>query len=161
MSRRLEALVVRDALAWTLVAGGALWLATTLLPPWEPGAGYLPGVLSRSLAAPYQSALLSGLVALPVHAAWTWGLRRGTPGAAVAYDAFGLWAQTLFTSLGFLGTIVGVSLAVAGLESAMEAGEPGALIAGLSTAFDTTFLGLAAALLLMALRQAARLGAAP
>ena len=75
----------------------------------------------------------------------------------VAYEAFAQWAQTLFTSIGFMGTIIGVSLAVAGLEEAMIDGDPGALIGGLSTAFDTTFLGLFGAVCLMVLRRLSRI----
>lgn len=161
MSRPLETLVIRDAIGWALFCWGVLWLVGGGEPPEATGpesesGGYLAGVLSRSLAGPYERALLAGLLSVPLHAGWTWWRRRRDAGVAVAYDSFGLWAQTVFTSLGFLGTVVGVSLAVAGLEDAMKAGDPGALVGGLFTAFDTTFLGLSAAILLMAFRKAAR-----
>lgn len=160
-----EARLAGAGLGALLVAGGALGVALVLgliagLPADQTaGMGYLPGLLARSLAAPYQFALLAGLCAVPLHALFV-ALRHGT-GAAVAYDTFGLWAQTLFTSLGFLGTIIGISRAVAGLAPAMAAGEPGDLIAGLSTAFDTTFLGLTAAILLLLFRKLFSLGTAP
>ena len=147
-----------------LIAGGGLGLvvALGLVPaaPTDPtsGAAYLPGLLTRSLAAPYPFALLSGLLAVPLHALWV-ALRHGGRAAGAAYDGFALWAQTLFTSLGFLGTIIGISRAVAGLAPAMAAGAPDALIAGLSTAFDTTFLGLTAAILLLVFRKLLSLGA--
>lgn len=146
-----------------LLSGGALGMAlvlglVTAVPASETsGMGYLSGLLARSLAAPYQFALLAGLCAVPLHALFV-ALRYGAR-AAVAYDTFALWAQTLFTSLGFLGTIIGISRAVAGLAPAMAAGEPGDLIAGLSTAFDTTFLGLTAAILLLIFRKLFSLGA--
>ena len=160
MEMRLEARIARDALAWACLAGGVIWLATALglrvSPPAEDGTGgYLRGVLARSLVKPYQAVLLAGLVAVPLHGFWTLALRGRDRAARDAYDAFGQWAQVLFTSLGFLGTIIGVSLAVGGLESAMQTNDPGALVSGLSTAFDTTFLGLFAAILLMALRKIA------
>jgi hypothetical protein len=159
MSQRTEAAVARDAAALTLACAGLLWLVAELgaLRIFEGSTSFVAGVLARSLSAPFQGALLAGLVAIPLHAAWTlarW--RRDGQAGIEAYDHFGLWAQTLFTALGFLGTIVGVSLAVAGLEAAMTEGAPGALVQGLSTAFDTTFLGLTAAVLLMALRKIAR-----
>ena len=59
--------------------------------------------------------------------------------------------------MGFLGTIVGVSLAVSGLPTAMQQDDPSGLISGLSTAFDTTFLGLGAAITVMLLRKLAQL----
>jgi len=57
-------------------------------------------------------------------------------------------AAALFPGLGFLGTVVGISLAIGGLEDVLDGGEPVALLSGLRTAFDTTFIGLIAALVL-------------
>lgn len=57
-------------------------------------------------------------------------------------------AATLFPGVGFLGTVVGISLAIGGLTDILDGGEPAALLNGLRTAFDTTFLGLVAALAL-------------
>ena len=147
----VRARVFLDAIALTLFVAGLLWLAAANGLPYRSfvDGGYLGGVLSRSFESLYQGALLSGLLAMPLHAIVS--LRRGQAGAA-AYDMFTLWGQTLFTSLGFLGTIIGVSLAVGGLAAAMGEGDPAGLIAGLSTAFDTTFIGLTASVLLMVFR---------
>ena len=57
-------------------------------------------------------------------------------------------AAALFPGLGFLGTVIGISGAIGGLREVMSGGDPTELIGGLRTAFDTTFLGLVAALLL-------------
>lgn len=153
-----EKRVALDWLGCVFVCAGIIWTATLYGWSVQNDAGYLSGVLARSLISPYQMVMLSALCAVPLHALWTFA-HYGVA-SAVSYDAFGQWAQTLFTSLGFLGTIIGVSLAVAGLEEAMSNGEPGGLIAGLSTAFDTTFLGLLAALFLMVLRKLVRLSTA-
>lgn len=116
---------------------------------------YILGVLNRSINSVFQGTLLAAACAVPVHAIWI-RIHYGIEGL-VAYEAFAQWAQTLFTSIGFMGTIIGVSLAVAGLEEAMIDGDPGALIGGLSTAFDTTFLGLFGAVCLMVLRRLSRI----
>ena len=162
----LEARITRDALGWLVLIFGLAWLAASIFPDFASGiaawgetdetSGYLQGVLGRSLRIPLQGVLLAALVAVPLHALWTLMVRRGDE-AALAYDQFGIWAQTLLTSFGFLGTIIGISQAVSGLEAAMMAGEPGGLIDGLSTAFDTTFLGLTGAIFVMILRKGARL----
>jgi hypothetical protein len=60
---------------------------------------------------------------------------------------FSLW---LFPVLGFLGTIIGISQAVSKLPSAMNnRGQLDSVLSSLHFAFDTTFLGLVAALALM------------
>ena len=155
---RSEGRIARDALGWLLFCCGLLWLVVTLgyVPEGPPGpeVGYLDAVLIRSFGNGFQAIMLAGLFAVPLHAAWTFW-RNGSE-AVVGYDRFGLWAQTIFTAMGFMGTIIGVSLAVAGLEQAMSEGEPGPLIGGLSTAFDTTFLGLSGAVMLMILRKISR-----
>lgn len=155
----VRARVFLDAIALTLIVAGLLWLAATLGLPYQSFAesGYLGGVLSRSFGNLYQGALLCGLLAMPLHAIISLRKREA---AAPAYDLFTVWGQTLFTSLGFLGTIIGVSLAVGGLEAAMAEGDPAGLIAGLSTAFDTTFIGLSASVLLMIFRTISQLGRA-
>jgi hypothetical protein len=161
MTKSIDRTIARDALGFTLVAGGLVWLLAATSSGGEvvpQDAGYLSSVLSRSLANPFQGALLAGFLAVIPHFVWVW-VRQGSC-AETAYDTFGGWAQTLFTSLGFLGTIVGVSLAVGGLEDAMLDGSPAALIGGLSTAFDTTFIGLASAILLMFCRKLFSLAAA-
>lgn len=149
-----ERRVLRDFVGWMLVAGSGITLAAILTGGAAIGDSYILGVLSRSLSSVFQGALLAAVCAVPLHAVWI-SLRHGVTGL-VAYEAFAQWAQTLFTSVGFMGTIIGVSLAVAGLQDAMVEGDPGALIGGLSTAFDTTFLGLLGAVLLMVLRRLGR-----
>lgn len=57
-------------------------------------------------------------------------------------------AATLFPALGFLGTVIGVSIAIGALEDVLASGDVSALMVGLRTAFDTTFIGLCAALVL-------------
>ena len=59
-------------------------------------------------------------------------------------------AAVVFPAVGFIGTVVGVSLAIGGLEEVMETQETGPLLDGLRIAFDTTFLGLLASVLLTA-----------
>ena len=150
---------MRVALGILFVLGGFLWLlAKTLLADWvglieQP---YLPALLSRSLEDPFRLGLLAAVLSVLPHAVWI-GLRRNRVAeprlVEEAYDRAGLFMQTLFTSFGFLGTIVGVSIAVSGLEAAMENREPAALIGGLGTAFDTTFLGLCGAILVMLTRR--------
>jgi hypothetical protein len=147
-----EKLVFRDALAWTVIAAGGLFVVDATVPPGPVGqdGGYLVGVWTRSFSNLYQAAILAAVIAVPFHFAWV--ALRGNEVRAYAYDRFAGWAQTALTSLGFLGTVVGVSLAVGGLEAAMLEEDPRELIRGLSTAFDTTFLGLSGALLLMLAR---------
>lgn len=149
-----ERRVLRDFFGWVLFAGSGVTIAAALSGGAVIGDSYILGVLSRSLSSVFQGALLAAACAVPLHAIWI-RIRYGI-GGLVAYEAFAQWAQTLFTSIGFMGTIIGVSLAVAGLQDAMIEGDPGALIGGLSTAFDTTFLGLLGAVLLMVLRRLGR-----
>jgi len=146
-------------LGLVLLCTAVIMLAPRLMPglPGEvAGQGYIGGVLSRSLTSPYQLVLLAGWAAVLLQAIWLWMSRLNEAGYQ-AYDGFAYWLQTIFSSLGFLGTIIGVSIAVGGLEEAMENQETGQLVEGLSTAFDTTFLGLGAALTLMFIRKLSRL----
>lgn len=150
-----EQRIVRGAFGWFLVCAAAGGIGLAAYPDMiaaVSGKSYLSGVLSRSLEKPAQGLLLAGFVALIPHTIWVM-CRKVDLTTASAYESFGFWAQTLFTALGFMGTIVGVSLAIAGLEAAMAANDPAALITGLSTAFDTTFIGLVSAVLLMATRK--------
>lgn len=156
-----DASVLREFAAVVLLSAGALLAISNLLGLWASGAPttcrveagtYLLGVLTRSLAGPYQLALLAGLMAVPLHFIWT-RCSRWTQHGRAAYGTFAIWSQTLFTSLGFLGTIMGVSMAVSGLEAAMNDGQPAGLICGLATAFDTTFLGLTASIMLLLARR--------
>ncbi len=156
--RASESSISRDALGWLALCGGIIWLAVALHiapvgPPAED-ASYLYAVLVRSFGNGLQALILAGLMTVPLHAVWTFG-RCGSD-AIDGYDKFGLWAQTIFTAMGFMGTIVGVSIAVAGLKQAMVDKDPATLIGGLSTAFDTTFLGLTGAVSLMVLRKVTR-----
>ena len=60
-----------------------------------------------------------------------------------------LWA---FPVVGFLGTVIGISGAVARLPQVLEDTQQlNLLLSSLHTAFDTTFVGLAASLVIMAL----------
>lgn len=151
-----QAMVVRHSLAWTVLVAGIFMIGRTQLSEiamfQAPSLPYLAAVFRRSLDNLYQLLLLSGWLAVFPHFLLLAILdRKGEINDA--YGEFSVWAQTLFTSLGFLGTIVGVSQAVSGLENAMRDEDPSALITGLSTAFDTTFLGLGAAMSLMCLRK--------
>lgn len=150
-----ERRVLLDFIGIAALCGAAIAMVAYFSDDGLVWPGYIGGVLERSLRSPFQAALLAGVIAVPLHSLWVFA-RYAMP-VAPAYESFASWAQTLFTSFGFMGTIVGVSLAVGGLQAAMEDGEPGALIGGLSTAFDTTFLGLAGAVALMLLRRLMRL----
>jgi hypothetical protein len=57
-------------------------------------------------------------------------------------------AATLFPAVGFLGTVVGITIALGGLQQVMDKRDSGQLMSGLLTAFDTTFIGLLAAFVL-------------
>ncbi|MGR3467997.1 MAG: MotA/TolQ/ExbB proton channel family protein [Shimia sp.] len=150
--RARELRVLLSFFGWALLVGSATWALASagVFEGWLPEEGYLWGLLSRTLSAPFQLALAAGVLAVPLHVAWVFATLDHARGP---YDAFAGWAGTVFTSLGFLGTVVGISLAVGGLAEAMEAQAPDALIAGLATAFDTTFLGLSGAIALMAARK--------
>lgn len=149
--------LLRYAGAWLLVAIGALLIVIELrTAPQGIPEGYLLGVWSRSFDNPLQFGLLAAALAIIPHFLWSLSRRTGS-GFADAYDAFAAWGQTILTSLGFLGTVIGVSMAVSGLEQAMMEQEPVPLIRGLSTAFDTTFLGLSGAILLLLLRRIAEI----
>lgn len=156
-----QAVIFRYALAWVIIAIGALLFGPDLLGfpgnAQSGGAinandGYLAGVLNRSFHNTYQLCLLGAWAAIIPHAA-TLAVFHRKSNLVAGYGEFAVWAQTVLTSLGFLGTIIGVSFAVGGLETAMKADDPSQLIAGLATAFDTTFLGLGGALTLMLLRK--------
>ncbi|KAA5598226.1 MotA/TolQ/ExbB proton channel family protein [Blastochloris sulfoviridis] len=156
---KTERTIAATAVGWFLVVGASYLLALTIAPAMPDlltGDDYLSAMLKRSIFSLFQAPMLVGWIALVPHAAWL-AARHPTRETAIAYDTFGAWAQTLFTSFGFMGTVVGISVAVAGLRQAMDAGDPSALIGGLYTAFDTTFLGLSGALTIMFFRKAARL----
>lgn len=156
----------RTVLLWfvalVLAVFGALLLlrGQGLLPEDPFGTGYLAGVIQRSILHPFQLSLVAGFIAVVLHLiAMLLLLSRGI--SAEGYEKLGPWLQVFFTSLGFLGTVVGVSLAVAGLPQAMNDNDPTELIIGLSAAFDTTFIGLSASVLVMIGRQILRFAAAP
>lgn len=143
-----------------LVFGGLL-LATAYAPGiWEAlsGRGYLAEVLDRARSNVLQAGLGIAWCAAIIHGVFI-VLFATTSRTALSYNDFAGWAQTVFTSLGFLGTVIGVSQAIAGLPEAMDqqTPDPGLLIEGLSTAFDTTFLGLCAAVTMMVFRKIGRL----
>lgn len=60
-------------------------------------------------------------------------------------------AAVVFPAVGFIGTVVGVSLAISGLDTVILTGETRPLLDGLRVAFDTTLLGLVASVVLTAL----------
>jgi len=153
--------LLRYAGAWLLVAMGTLFIAARLRPevPAVPD-NYILGVWTRSFENPLQLGLLAATLAIIPHFLWSLSRRAG-PGFADAYEGFAAWGQAVLTSLGFLGTVIGISLAVAGLEQAMLDQEPAPLIRGLSTAFDTTFLGLSGAILLLLLKRMAKIASEP
>ena len=51
-------------------------------------------------------------------------------------------AAAIFPGLGFLGTVIGVSIAIGSLDAVVETGDTADLMTGLRSAFDTTFFGL-------------------
>lgn len=157
-THRIERYLLRDALGWLLVTCGVLAFVAYARDGSKvsPDIGYLAGVWARSFTDPYQLVLLGAVIAVPLHFVTSmW--RYGKDEAGDAYDRFGAWTQTLLTSLGFLGTVIGISRAVAGLRDAMAEQDPALLIQGLSTAFDTTALGLSGAVFLMLLRKTANM----
>lgn len=93
-----------------------------------PWYAFLAGVPSRAANAQNQGVLVE------------WGIRYAS---APIRDA-----AILFPAVGFLGTVIGVSIAIEGLENVLKSGNPSLMMAGLRTAFDTTFWGLVASLLL-------------
>ena len=60
-------------------------------------------------------------------------------------------AAVLFPAIGFIGTVVGVSLAIGGLGDVLGSGETAPLLEGLRIAFDTTLIGLVASVVLTVL----------
>lgn len=153
--------LLKYAGGWLLIAAGALILIAALSPIDEAvPETYLLGVWTRSFENPLQLGLLAAALAIVPHFLWSLA-RKSSPSFADAYDGFAAWGQAILTSLGFLGTVIGVSMAVAGLEQAMMEQEPVPLIRGLSTAFDTTFLGLSGAILLLLMRRMADIIRAP
>jgi len=58
------------------------------------------------------------------------------------------YGQTLFSAVGFIGTILGISGVVRDLPKVIEDQSVDGLMAGFYVAFDTTFLGLLVAALL-------------
>lgn len=57
-------------------------------------------------------------------------------------------AALIYPGLGFLGTVVGISISVGGLAKALASQDLTELTTGLRIAFDTTFFGLVASLLI-------------
>lgn len=87
------------------------------------------------------------------------GLHRAGPGGG--RDGRDIWpvglylaaspirdAAVIFPAIGFIGTVIGVSLAIGGLNSVIETGDTAPLLDGLRIAFDTTLLGLVASVVL-------------
>ena len=60
-------------------------------------------------------------------------------------------AAVLFPAVGFIGTVVGVSIAIGGLGEVLDSGETAPLLQGLRIAFDTTLIGLVSSVVLTAL----------
>lgn len=60
-------------------------------------------------------------------------------------------AAAIFPGLGFLGTVIGVSIAIGGLDTVVETGNTDDLMLGLRSAFDTTFFGLSVSIILSVL----------
>ena len=60
-------------------------------------------------------------------------------------------AAVIFPAIGFIGTVVGVTIAIGGLGEVLKTRDPAILLGGLRVAFDTTLLGLVASVALTAL----------
>ena len=117
--------------------GATVWRFTTLaLSGWRNGRSGAGRILARFIGVPQQ------VTSDPV--AWREFADFGLSHAASPVRD----AAALFPGLGFLGTVVGVSIAIGGLEPMMSGGSSEQLLGGLRTAFDTTFMGLVAALCL-------------
>lgn len=181
-SRRLRCLGAW--LLWIIVLFILFLLALRfqIFPTVPEDQGFLLGILSRSLTDVFYGFLISGMIAsisyglclllITQHGPQTYPLlarmvgldRVGQRQFDVENTTFNITrsplrdAVTLFPGLGFLGTVIGVSIAIGGLEDVMSGQPPTELIAGLRTAFDTTFIGLISSLilsiLLMAIDQA-------
>lgn len=163
---------VRVWLIWVLMVF-VLWMAAFrfgLLPDLstsEP-VGYLDGVARRATGSVYYGFLISAFLGTLGYGLALWRVAGGDARTLTAWllgtgrtrsfahneDAFAVQraplrdAVALFPALGFLGTVIGVTIAIGGLENVLDGEEPTDLITGLRTAFDTTFLGLVASLVL-------------
>lgn len=139
---------------------------------------FYQGLWNRSIESVYYQALIVGWLACLLYGSavyamfslWVRGSRSGPVSLALALmtglsqvPARGQAEQSLifraalsplreatvlFPALGFIGTVVGVSLAIGGLNDVIETGETQALLDGLRVAFDTTLLGLVASVTL-------------
>lgn len=127
-----------------------------VFPQEQLGSGYLAGVVHRSINNAFQLALAAGLITVVLHLVGALLLLPRVV-SVTGYSQLSPWLQVVFTSFGFLGTVIGVSIAVAGLPQAMNDNDPTVLIQGLSAAFDTTFIGLLASVVVMIGRQVLRL----
>ena len=168
-------------LVWILAVYVAYVVAMRfqLFPEVAQSERFLPGLIGRSLGDPFYGFLISGLIASHIYGFILLGLTRwgavsnpflsrlvgvASPEQQQQFDArltaFAIArsplrdAVTLFPGLGFLGTVIGVSVAIGGLEDVMAGQPPTELIDGLRTAFDTTFIGLIASLMLTLLLMA-------
>ena len=100
-------------------------------------------VLRLALTTGGASRIFAILAGLP----WPGGGARGVPcgysPSGVTYALAPVYdAAAIFPGLGFLGTVVGVSIAIGGLDMVVDTGDTEDLISGLRSAFDTTFFGL-------------------
>lgn len=162
---------VSSWLAWVVLLN-AVWLTVLrLFPNIGPAVTeetlFFTGLIQRFIANPYYGFMGASFIGSMVFGLCLWTVVSGRTWkvAAVAIGAKGDTelnqpdqykimraplrdAAALFPGLGFLGTVIGVSFAIGGLQLVIDGGDPSELIDGLRTAFDTTFIGLVASLTL-------------
>ncbi|MEM7439423.1 MAG: MotA/TolQ/ExbB proton channel family protein [Pseudomonadota bacterium] len=145
----------------------------------DADVSYIAGLYERSRASPYYLFMIVMLLGCSVYAlallivlhrwigsgstplAYLVGLEavngQLTAKPANAETALALAPQpirdaaVIFPAVGFIGTVVGVSLAIGGLNAVLDSGETTPLLDGLRIAFDTTLIGLMASVILSVL----------
>ena len=133
-----------------------VFLRTTSTLYYQIFAGSILGALAYALCVLAAcSAVASGGVGGPA------GRLAGLPNLADAASRVLFWSDgyayamapvrdsaVIYPGIGFLGTVIGISIAITGLPTAMQNQDLTGLMDGLRTAFDTTLFGLVASLTL-------------